>query len=167
MRMMAGSTKPGSPPIEQVLSDKGMVLARDSATKCSRDLHVVARQEQITSANAYRIAPEAIARMLMPLDMPPARLHGPLFIGTGLSDELIAPPRQYRAVKAMCGYGSEVQWHPYPGITHSGTSIYALRDAIPFAKALLAGKTVASNCNALAPPGATLQKPRTDVPFND
>jgi predicted esterase len=100
------------------------------------------------------------------MEVPQRKLDVPLLIATGRADALIPPSAQYAAVTAMCRVGNRVVWNSYAGVGHSGTSNYALKDAIPFARALLAGQKVQSNCGAInAPP--PLEKMDPAIPFND
>ena len=90
----------------------------------------------------------------------------PVFVATGAADAVILPQLQYGAVRAMCRYGNRIVWRKYDRIGHSGTSNFALRDAIPFARSVLAAKAPGNDCPRLAPPGP-LQAMDPAVPFND
>ena len=66
----------------------------------------------------------------------------------------------------MCRQGYRLTWRAYDGVGHSATSVYAQRDSIPFAKALLARRAPASNCATLKAPGA-LQPMAKGIVFNE
>ena len=165
MRMMGGGLLPGSPAADALLTDKGRRMREAARTGCSRDLVPVAQAGGITAENAFTPSPARAAARLMPLTMANANLGVPLLIATGLADEAIAPESQYRAVRAMCRRGNRITWHTYRGVGHSATSNHALRDAIPFARALLAGTPPASTCASLVAPGA-LEPRDPAIPFN-
>jgi pimeloyl-ACP methyl ester carboxylesterase len=166
MRLMSGGFRPGSPAPDAILSEKGKALAAAAATGCSRDLVPVLQREGIDGPNAFAVPPAKVAAMLGSVEIPRRKLDVPLLIATGRADALIPPSAQYAAVTAMCRVGNRVVWNSYAGVGHSGTSNYALKDAIPFARALLAGQKVQSNCSAInAPP--PLEKMDPAIPFND
>lgn len=166
MRMMGGGLKPDSPPPDRILTAKGGLLRDAAATSCSRDLIPVAQSNNITGSNAFIPSPTAMAAMLGSLAAPRRRLPVPIFIATGLADGVIPADGQYRAVRALCRASNRVVWRKYAGITHSGTSNYALRDAIPFAAELLRGGRPDNDCKDLQAPGP-LEPPARDIPFND
>jgi hypothetical protein len=61
-------------------------------------------------------------------------------------------------VKDACAAGTQVVWRRYPGLDHSGTLNASLADSLPFARSLLAGQPVASNCDPST--GAAAASPR-------
>ena len=166
MRMFGGGLKAGSPAPDSLLTEKGVLLREAARTGCSRDLVPVAQKEGITTANAFNQPPKQLAAFLEIPSVPMAPIRGPIFIATGLSDTIVPTRLQYSAVQTMCQRGNRVIWKKYDGVTHSGTSNFALRDAVPFARALLAGKVPSSNCGDLSPPGPVQPKDMT-VPFQD
>lgn len=166
MRMMGGGLKTGSPSPDQVLTAKGGLLRDAAARSCSRDLIPVARANDVTGLNAFVPPPERMAAMFEQLAVPREKLAMPILVATGLADTVIPTSAQYQAVMRLCRAGNAVTWRKYDGVTHSGTSNYALRDAIPFAAALLRGEQPANSCGALTPPGAA-QSADPSIPFND
>ena len=165
MRMMGGGLKPGSPSPERLLSARGKRLREAAATSCSRDLVPVLEQAGIDGPNAFTVPPARLGALLGSLALAHHKLPMPIMIATGRADAVIAPGAQYRAVQAMCRYGSRITWFQYDGVGHSATSNFALKDAVPYARALLAGRLPASSCGRLTPPGP-LQAMDKSVPFN-
>jgi dienelactone hydrolase len=166
MRMMAGGLKPGSPPPARLLTAKGTKLAEAAARSCSRDLVPVMQQNGVTGENAVNVPRDKMAAMLLPPAVPAGRPSVPVLVGTGLADAVILPNLQYAAVRRMCRQGYRLTWHSYDGVGHSATSVFALRDSIPFAKSLLAGHPPSSNCRSLKAPGA-LQPMAKGIAFNE
>ena len=90
---------------------------------------------------------EAIFPLLAYPRLDPPR---PLFVGTGEADRDVPPAMQAALVRDACAAGSRVVWRRYPGLDHSATVNASLADSLPFARAVLAGQEVPSDC-----PGAT------------
>jgi len=166
MRLASGGYRPGSPPLDQVLSAKGKALAAAAAKGCSRDLVPVLAQEGIDGPNAFTIPPAQVAAMFSSIAAPRQNLGVPLLIATGKSDRTIDTRAQSAAVQAMCRYGNRIEWRTYAGIGHSATSHASLVDAIPFARALLAGRKTANDCGHIVPLGPPT-KADMSIPFND
>lgn len=165
MRAMGGGLKPASAAPDRILNDKGALLVEAARHACSRDLMPVMKANGIAGANAFSIPPAQVAASLGSLAAPNQNLRVPIMIATGRADALIAPTAQYHAVQAMCRAGNRITWFQYDGVGHSATSNYSLRDAVPFARALLSGTRPSNSCGNLATPGP-LQKMTPDIPFN-
>jgi hypothetical protein len=166
MRLLGGGFRADSPAPDELLTSKGTLLREAARHSCSRDLIPVAHENGITARNAFNVEPERLARMPQPLAVEKVKVTVPLFVGTGLADSVIPPGQQYDAVVALCRLGDRVHWKTYDGVTHSATSNRALEDAVEFARTVLAGQAVRSNCGALVKPGP-LQKPDRAIPFSD
>jgi acetyl esterase/lipase len=50
----------------------------------------------------------------------PGAIDGPLFVGQGLSDEIISAPVTQRWVDQRCAGGAPTTWIAYDGLTHNG-----------------------------------------------
>lgn len=166
LRLMSGGTKPGSPPPDTLLSERGKALREVARTACSRDMVPVVKAQGITADNAFTRSAAEIDALLLPLDVPKTALPVPIFVGTGMADSMIPPKRQFAATRALCHAGTRVTFRPMAGITHNGSSVNALDAAVPWAQALLNGDRAANDCSRLRDPGA-LQPPATAIPFND
>lgn len=70
----------------------------------------------------------------------------PVFIGTGEKDIDVPPPMQKALVRDACKAGTRIQFHLYKGLDHSGALNPSFADSRVFARDLLEGKPVASNC---------------------
>lgn len=166
MRLASGGYRPGTPPLDQVFSAKGKALLAAAAKGCSRDLVPVLKAEGIDGPNAFTVPPVKVAAMFGSLAAPKQNLGVPLLIATGKSDRTIDTRAQSAAVQAMCRYGNRIEWRTYDGIGHSATSHASLVDAIPFARALLAGRKTTNDCGHIVPLGAPT-KADPSIPFND
>jgi hypothetical protein len=137
----------------------GRALLRTSRTACLHDLFAQADKEGLSGKQIFVEDLQPIdGTMDANFDFPDARMPGPIFVGTGLADDMAGTQGQYNAVKAMCAAGTNLQWHTYPGEDHGSAVNASARDSVPFAKALLAGKVQESNCATIAPPGPVQEK---------
>ncbi|WDF73437.1 lipase family protein [Novosphingobium sp. KACC 22771] len=166
MRMYGGGLHPNSPAPDTLLAPKGQVLREAARHGCSRDMAVAAKQNEVTADNAFTQSPGKVSAMLVDPSVPARRLPVPLLIATGLADSTIPTARQFAAVQQMCRRGNRVKWVKYDGVNHSGTVNYALRDAVPFARDLLAKRAFASNCDSITAPGP-IQAADRSIPFQE
>jgi len=148
-----------------VVTPKGRPMLTAARTTCLHAMFALAEQQGIAGANSFTAGVKNYDAAMEPaFQIPAAALSVPVFAGTGLADAMAGTSGQYDAVKALCAAGSRIQWHTYPGLSHGGAVNGSLVDSLPFARALLAGRPVASNCKALQPPGP-IQTPIAGVPF--
>lgn len=166
IRMYGGALRAGSPAPDKLLTPKGQLLREAARHSCSRDMAVIAKQNDVTAANAFTSSAQKVAAMIVDASVPQRRLPVPLLIATGLADTTIPTPRQFAAVQDMCRRGNRLKWVKYDGVNHSGTVNYALRDAVPFARDLLANKEFVSNCDSITPPGP-IQAADHSIPFQE
>lgn len=144
-RMMSGSLPDGAPAPETLLTDKGLILLTAARTRC--DPRVVAEANGVTLDNAFTRPVAEIDRLLGPAGaMDPFRTRVPLMIGIGLGDELIAPERQKLALARICQQGNIVRFRGYPDARHGETLSRSADDAVAFARDVLAGRPVTSDC---------------------
>lgn len=147
-RMIGGGMADGSPPPEEFLTDKGKILLEAARTQCTP--RVVAAKEGITMENAFSVpVADLNARMGVVGAMTPFKTAFPLMLGTGLADELIAPSRQEKAVRAICKSGNTVTWKRYDGAGHSDTLTRSFDDAEVFAREAVSGRKIKSDCAGL------------------
>lgn len=147
-RMIGGGMPDGSPAAETFLTAKGRVLLESARVGCAP--RVVAEREGITLDNAFTESHEAFDKRMGNVGaQTPFKVKFPLMLGTGLADEAIAPERQRRAVLALCKSGNTVVWKRYPKANHGGTLTESFDDAERFARSLLSGGTMTSECKAL------------------
>ena len=132
----------------------GYPLLRASRQACLHTLFAMSKQQGLTGQQVFvdDLAPIDGA-MEAAFAFNDAHIPGPLFVGTGLADNMAGTQGQYNAVAAMCAAKTRLQWHTYPGEDHGSTVNVSARDSIPFALALLADKAMTSNCATIAPPG--------------
>jgi len=147
-RLIGGNLPDGSPPPEHYLTEKGRIVLEAARSGCAA--RMVAEREGITASDAFSPSPDAVeAAVGPPGQMSPFKVTFPLMLGTGLADEAIPPQRQELAVHAMCRSGNTVIWKRYPGVHHSDTLPASFEDAEAFARNVLNGQSVASDCNGL------------------
>ncbi|WP_260928875.1 lipase family protein [Novosphingobium sp. 9] len=132
----------------------GYPLLKAARTQCLHALFDMADQNKLTGEQVFVPDLQPIdGTMEANFEFKDAHIPGPLFVGTGLADDMAGTQGQYNAVKAMCAAGTNLQWHTYPGEDHGSTVNTSAKDSIPFALALLAGKLPTSNCATISPPG--------------
>ena len=81
--------------------------------------------------------------MLNSLDLPaePANTRVVVAMSGGVDSSVAAA-----LVRDACAAGTRVVWRRYPGLDHGATVTASLADSLPFARRVLAGQEVASNC---------------------
>ena len=155
LSMVGGGLRDGAPPVDTLVSERARPLLVEARRGCSAQVSAKARELKVGMADAFTVAPDALARHRLPVtDMDSVTLPVPLLIGTGSADRTIAPRRQYGAVAALCAAGNAVTWKQYPGVGHEGSLHAAFDDALAFARAALRGQPPAGNCAQAAEPGA-------------
>ena len=167
LMMLGGSIPDGAPSADDLATDKGRALLKVAREACTAEMRNLARQEEITTDNAYAEPLTKIEASLTPVtDMPAVRLPVPVLLGTGLADSTLVPTRQYAVVSAFCAAGSEVVWKTYPGASHNGGLNASFSDALSFFRDRLDGRKPQSNCGSIAEPGVP-GAPAPGIPFND
>jgi pimeloyl-ACP methyl ester carboxylesterase len=152
--------------VDEYVSAQGADLLHAALTGCLTDVVAVARAQKLTPKVAFTPARER----LLPLEdaillFPSGKIGVPVFTGTGLADAEAETAPQYNFIADLCGAGTTVSWHYYPGLTHNGAVTASLADSVPFVDAVMSGMPVAGNCGSLVPPGP-LQTPTPGVPHN-
>lgn len=167
LRLIGGSLPDGAPTPDSLMSDKGRAVLQAARNGCVDEMRGIEQRERIDAGNAFAMEPARLEAMLKPVtDMDPVKIGFPLFLGTGLADRTLPPRRQYAAAAALCAAGNAVTWNTYPGITHNGIVNAAFEDELAFVRRTLRGEAAASNCQALAEPGAP-GTPAPGIRFND
>ncbi len=144
-RLMTGSLKDGAPPVESFLTNKGKILLDAARTRC--DARAVAQANGITMENAFAVPlPQIDAALGLGGAMDPFRTRFPLMLGTGLADELIPAGRQIDTENRLCKAGNSIVLHRYLDTHHGDTLPRSANDAVAFARTVLSGRPVASDC---------------------
>lgn len=168
LALASGALREDGPPIEGILTAKGLELLSVARQGCTRDIGQKSKALQIGSfAELFTITPEALNAARIPTtDMPQASIAFPLFIATGQADHTITPERQYAVAEALCAAGNPVTWRTYEGLGHDGVLHGSLDDVFAFVDAWFDGQIHASNCSNLQKPGAPGERD-VAAPFND
>lgn len=164
----SGGLKDDGARIEEIISDKGRQVLDMARRACTGEVGKLAHELGIRElAQVLTVSLEELQGMRIPVtDMPMASMNTPILIGTGLADATIVPMRQFAAVSALCAAGNKVTWHRYEGLGHDGAMHGSFDASLAFARALLAGGDVGSNCPEIAPPGPPGEL-KDGIPFND
>jgi acetyl esterase/lipase len=168
LALASGALREDGPPIEDILTAKGLELLSVARQGCTRDIALKSKALQIGSfAELFTVTPDALNAARIPTtDMPHASIAFPLFIATGQSDQTITPERQYAVAAALCAAGNPVTWRTYEGLGHDGVLHGSLDDALAFVEARFDGQDHGSNCSTLQKPGAPGERDMA-APFND
>lgn len=159
----ARALDPGLDPAAHI-TEAGKPLLQSARQSCFPKMMDLAYRQNLSfrdghGRNAYKQSYDAvIAAVERAMPFPDTRIKIPVMTVTGLADAMAPPASQYNFISSMCHAGATVEWHYYPGETHESAVNTSLPDAMSFAKRLLGGDKVRSNCAALQPPGP-LQKP--------
>jgi len=157
MLRIAGTDRALNPHLDPAdfVTPAGYPLLRLARRGCLRDL--MAKAQEMGLKNGRTVFAADIAPLDSKMDAAFAftdgRIPGPLFVGTGLADDMAGTQGQYNAVTAMCAAGTQVHWHTYPGEDHSTAVTVSAADSIPFAQGLLKGEVPSSNCATITHPG--------------
>ena len=167
LQTIGGALPDESPSVDSLVTEKGRALLQAARTSCTPEMRAVAVREGIKADDAFVEPLEKIeARLTAVTNMTSIRMPVPILVGTGLSDALLSPQRQYAAATALCAAGSQLTWKTYSGVTHNGGVNVSFPDALAFFHKVMAGTTVESNCDALAEPGKP-GAPAPGISFND
>ncbi|MGM3390139.1 lipase family protein [Stutzerimonas stutzeri] len=163
-----GALGPGSPPVEEILSDQGRELLEVARQGCTAEIARKARELKVESFRDLLAIPvEALDKMrIATTDMPLTKIPFALLIATGDADRTIAPDRQYAVATALCAAGNRVTWLKYEGLGHDGVLHGSLEESFVFTQAQLRGQGYDSNCATLQPPGPPGKRDQTAA-FND
>ncbi|WP_457967189.1 alpha/beta fold hydrolase [Pseudomonas sp. R4-84] len=166
--LASGGLREDGPPIETILTAKGLQLLDVARQGCTRDIALKSKALRIGSfAELLTITPEALNAARIPsTDMPQASIAFALFIATGQADQTITPERQYAVAAALCAAGNPVTWRTYEGLGHDGVLHGSLEDAFAFVRARLDGQGGGSNCATLQRPGPPGERDEGAL-FND
>lgn len=168
LSFVSGGLKDSAPEIDEILTDKGLVLLDTARTECTGEIKMKARELKLASLkDVFSIPLEQLQSMRLPVsDMPMTQVGFPILVATGLADETVTPQRQYAAVSALCAANNNVIWRPYDGLGHDGAMHGSFEDSLAFVQARLKGLDVSSTCSEIAPPGPP-GKRKEGVSFND
>lgn len=76
----------------------------------------------------------------------PDGVPGPVFVGQGLADEIVAPAVTTSFVEARCQAGATTTWKTYPNVTHAGVVGPGGADALNWTIDRFAGAPLTSTC---------------------
>jgi pimeloyl-ACP methyl ester carboxylesterase len=140
---------------EEVFTERALPVLEQARAACLSDLMADVVFDGFTAANSrlpepgpgYRRylegAHERAARYAV---YPTLKLAHPILIGTGADDRTPAATSQLALMRDACAAGTVVEGHLYAGHGHSAAVNTSLKDAIPFAKKVIAGEPVTPVC---------------------
>lgn len=167
LSLASGGLRDGGPRVEDIVTPQGRQLLDRAREACTKEIGLLARELKAGAlGDTLSISMDQLAAIRIPVtDMEMGPTGAPVLIGTGLSDATTTPILQYAAVSALCASGNTVVWKRYAGLGHDGAMHGSFDHSLAFARKLLGGETVASDCSDISqpgPPGALDPK----APFN-
>ncbi|ESQ90495.1 hypothetical protein ABENE_12295 [Asticcacaulis benevestitus DSM 16100 = ATCC BAA-896] len=148
---------------EDYISDAGWPILEKAQSTCMGGLRTFATELGLPVDQLYkRSIKDLEAWADATSDFPDVNIGTPIFVGTGLADSDAQTVTQYNFVSAMCAAGDLVEWHYYPGATHSTAVLRSRADSPAFIEKVLTDKPVKNLCPTLVPPGP-LQSPESRV----
>src|SRR5690606_19446424 len=116
----------------------------------ARDTCIITLQRDVTSAgltfanslkdNADELYTKTIQEMGEKFGyFPTLKINHPVFLATGANDKTPDVRSQLKLMKDSCKAGTIVEGHIYAGYGHSDAVPVSMKDAIPFAKKVIAG----------------------------
>jgi dienelactone hydrolase len=156
----ARSVDPDHIRAEDYISDAGLPILAKAQSTCMGGLRQYADEIKLPVDQLYKRSIDDIERVAdAASDFPDVKIHTPVFIGTGLADSDAQTVTQYNFVSAMCAAGDTVEWHYYPGATHSSAVMRSRIDSPAFIEKVLKDRPINNLCTDLVPPGP-LQTPK-------
>jgi hypothetical protein len=168
LEFASGGLADKSPPLDELFNANGQALLQAAAQGCTGDVKEKAKELGVDSIEDINAVPVETIAKLRRYDrtMQAKRLGFPILIGTGLADATITPEYQFAAASALCAADNTVLWRTYPKMGHDGALHASVPDTVAFARSLLNGEQVQSNCATIKRPGPP-QERDPDAPFNE
>lgn len=133
--------------LSQLFTPRALALVEEAHGACIAQLEADVVTAGITDNNAYRgKLMSFLGQYAATFVYPTVKLETPLFMGIGAEDESAKTPSQLMLVHDACAAGTTVQAHLYRGLSHDATVNASLRDSLPFAQDLLAGRKITPVC---------------------
>ncbi len=137
--------------LSSVFTERAMPLVEEARGACIAQMEADVVSAGISDANALQgnlmVFIGSYAKTFM---YPTLKLAQPLFMGIGAQDQDATTASQLMLAHDACAAGSTVEAHLYKGLDHNATVNASLKDSIPFARRLLAGKQIAPVCAPVA-----------------
>lgn len=134
---------------DTVFTPAAMPLVHAAAQRCVADMMTATVQAGMTRRRTLQGDFVAYyASFLRNTAYATLKTATPVFVGTGEQDIDVPTPMQKALVRDACKAGTRIQFHLYPGLDHSGTLNPSFADSRLFARQLLEGRPVETNCPA-------------------
>ena len=144
---LAQQVVPELDPVEY-LTDQARAVYEMAKNECIVELFEATRIAALTRSSVFKKDPSPfLSQTYQYMTYPTLALRQPTFIGIGEKDRDVPPAMQLQLVKDSCAAGAPIQAHLYPGLSHSGAVNGSLPDSLPFVRQVMAGRSIASNCD--------------------
>lgn len=145
----AQSTAPAD--LASLFDPKAQTIVEEAHGACIAQMEADVVSAGITDRRAYRgNLMQAIGTYAKGFLYPTLKLAQPLFMGIGALDQDATTASQLMLAHDACAAGSTIDAHLYAGLDHNATVNGSLKDSIPFARQLIAGKKIAPVCAPVA-----------------
>jgi len=140
---------------EDVFTEKALAFVERARNTCIITLQRDVTSAGLTFANALKQKPsEAYIQTVEEMQekfgyFPTLKINHPVFIATGANDKTPDVRSQLKLMKDSCQVGTVVEGHIYAGYGHSDAVPISMKDAIPFAKKVLADQKIKSICQPI------------------
>lgn len=132
---------------DAVFTPKAMALVGEAEQRCVGDMMKAVVDAGLTRRNAMSGDFAAtFAPYLRGTAYRTLRVATPVFVGTGSTDADVPATMQNALVRDACAAGTRIAHRTYEGLDHSGALNPSFADSRLFARALISGKPVATNC---------------------
>ena len=132
---------------DAVFTPRAMPLVAEAEQRCVGDMMKAVVAAGLTRRNAISGDLSAtFGSYLRGTAYRTLRVKTPVFVGTGSKDIDVPVTMQKALVHDACVAGTPIAYHIYDGLDHSGALIPSFADSRVFARALMSGEKVATNC---------------------
>ncbi|OTG84148.1 signal peptide-containing protein [Acinetobacter sp. ANC 4558] len=140
---------------EDVFTEKALPFVERARNTCIITLQRDVTSAGLTFANALKEKPsEAYTKTVEEMQekfgyFPTLKINHPVFIATGANDKTPDVRGQLKLMKDSCQAGTTIEGHIYAGYGHSDAVPISMKDAVPFAKKVLADQKIKSICQPI------------------
>lgn len=140
---------------EDVFTERALPYVERARNTCIITLQRDVVSAGLTFANALKTQPapeytQTVNEMQERFGyFPTLKINHPVFLATGANDRTPDVRGQLKLMQDSCNAGTVVEGHIYAGYGHSDAVPISMKDAIPFAKKVLAGEKITPICKPI------------------
>ena len=140
---------------EDVFTEKALPFVERARNTCIITLQRDVTSAGLTFANVLKEKPnETYTKTIEEMQekfgyFPTLKINHPVFIATGANDKTPDVRGQLKLMKDSCQAGTIIEGHIYAGYGHSDAVPISMKDAVPFAKKVLADQKIKPICQPI------------------